>query len=93
MELTVENLKEVIVSQAAELAEVRKALASEKSLSAMWLDLKCRESETLGKVRAEYDGLEELYAQRGDRLAELEQMLQDCGARPDAGTVGEEAGK
>lgn len=74
--MTIESLKEVIVSQAAELADVRRELANEKSLSKMWLDLKCKESETLEKVRAEYDGLEELYDKRGDRIKELEARLQ-----------------
>ncbi len=70
-----EQLKELIVAQAAELASLRAELADEKAAKDLWYRLKCEESDRLAKTQAAYDGMEELYAQRGDRIKELEVML------------------
>lgn len=70
-----EQLKELIVAQAAELASLRAELADEKAAKDLWYNLKCEESDRLAKTLAAHDGMEKLYAQRGDRIKELEATL------------------
>ncbi len=68
----VTRLQELVVAQAGELVELKASYAHERVMASMWLDLEIKARKSLEELQAKFDGLEELYAQRGDRIRELE---------------------